>query len=1700
MDPTTPADSVCWKEGKDIFLKSLQESSKPPTQLAIVNFLKDNWDLSRTIANCETLQVKADGEYNKKKGGRFVRKLLDGLMMVKSIADPFLEFAPETVSIAWCAISGLITIAATDIENCGVISDACNNIVSIILTCRIYENRYHQNVETIGDREVESKIMQAIPNIISLIFDFSWYIKNHLGESRIKRNFKEAFSPKLKDKVQAIDDEYRKVRGIANDAFQERVMDSVEDKVGEPNGQVLPTSFRKFSLNNISLVMQRDKEELQNILFPALQDISEKLNEIHVVKGTLDLLKLRQELQTKRKLFQPNGTHTRIFRSIFEPVANHSEVLCQWLFTDENYLSWEQAPIQKQNTNEEIETQELEVSRKVFYLRGRPGFGKSVAMSCVLQRLTTNLKIPVCYFFFRQGDDSTQLTIRALESLVAQILDETWVNSEVKLAELISLISNADERQEHGEGDTAASPVTNPSSLGNLLGRAIEIINRPVYILLDALDECVDHESQGLVQQILSLVETSKTTKLIFSSRIGIGVEPLLKAPAFSTDEDLLDCIVSDMAVIMTITEERTSEDMELYLRQSLGKIMVRRSIGNGKVPSFKPTEDAEKMILSIKQKANGMFTYAAMVIASLEQPSSLTLAQRLKRLPDGMDALYRGRLESMGIAEKKLVLLALKWVVWANEKIDAVVIAENFKNIYGPITADAEDESDHESSTFKDFEEPRRTFRDSINDPEIAETIYHLKVIGRDFFRIDGETYEIDVVHKSVRDWVENEAIKAGDREAQLKTIAPSFIFDAEGGVKLSLQLPSTFTNNGNSALIFQSKREVYLDFAIYQLHILNSPIFQKRHMPYQDPSARPQDSEGAEIVQPGLLVKKGDHVESSEDPKNQQNTHPPFEDATQDRGGFALRFQKEKRKYRYEVRTLLQHLRILEDTKMWPMQDKKGEKWDRFWAKFAEFAKPENYKRWKIQYNQFHLNRSESDAYNPTLYQGILHIAAKSALPTTVEYLLENKLARVEEEDGNGSTALAVSDMNPQVWRILLDHGASTSRVDPVSGETIWQKAWPSLVEHCDSGNALLIKSIEDCCELLIQRETDFNQPCGLSCANATALHMAAVAGSWPLFDALMKNPKIDVKAEDLYRNNALHYIFQWVPPGSEEIRNRMVAALIDAGLDANAENGDSATPLLSAISQQVEGSVRLLLEGGADPTDESVGGYSALHWAAARRIKFQGSTNHEKALRIFKIILSKDPVIGRETPDGTTPLEMAFQTWNWSFVEAIMGAYKEKYGGGLEYLMRRDSYNRNFLHHCTFNSRWGLDIAKELILLTPKERLDELLADKSTFLGRKTRGLPGVSSKQRNSGGTPLLNAFQEGSAGLAALYLRSGADIATKSTAHLNCLEETVIGWYSAKSQSTGAGEEGLETEEEKTKRYEACCHLILDSCKELVQSSSPAILHYLVAKGALDLIRRVMECGIDYRYADIEGWTVVEWAQAFKQQEALDLVTKIANSRDEDIKINQPSRQIPGPTKLVVERRQTPQKADGAKLSDEGLGFRVSERHLVDVHSMTFDRPVPPTAGVSYFEVTFLEGETKLMCCVGFSGELFRLDRATGSSSEAGDESFGLLGVNGWSFSNSKPVDGPTLKTPVTGGALTFGKGDTVGCGLDIDEGTIFYTLNGEYAGVAFENVYGRWYGTVSCGVDCGGKVNLGSEPFMFQEMNEYLKKKHSQGF
>ncbi|KAK6528585.1 hypothetical protein TWF281_009824 [Arthrobotrys megalospora] len=231
---TTIQASPCWARGKELFFLSLLESKRPPSKGEIDEFMKDNAHLDGTIKDCQKIQKSADASYKEKTSGRLIGKLLSTLSIIKEVADPFLEFAPESVSIAWFAISSLVQIGATDIENCELIFGACNNIATILLTCRLYENRYQEAPKDgigsyeIGSREVEQKIIGGIPDVISSILDFSWHVRLLFKKNKFVRALKETFSPKIKEKIDAIDTGYANLRQIANDAFQERIMDSVE--------------------------------------------------------------------------------------------------------------------------------------------------------------------------------------------------------------------------------------------------------------------------------------------------------------------------------------------------------------------------------------------------------------------------------------------------------------------------------------------------------------------------------------------------------------------------------------------------------------------------------------------------------------------------------------------------------------------------------------------------------------------------------------------------------------------------------------------------------------------------------------------------------------------------------------------------------------------------------------------------------------------------------------------------------------------------------------------------------------------------------------------------------------------------------------------------------------------------------------------------------------------------------------------------------------------------------------------------------------------------------------------------------------------------------------------------------------------------------------------------------------------------------
>ncbi|KAK6501013.1 hypothetical protein TWF506_003768 [Arthrobotrys conoides] len=1783
---TTIQASPCWARGKEIFFLSLLESKRPPSKGEIDDFMKDNAHLDGTIKDCQKIQKNADASYKEKTSGRLIGKLLNTLSIIKEVADPFLEFAPESVSIAWFAISALVQIGATDVENCELIFGACNNIATILLTCRLYENRYQDapkegagSIE-IGSREVEQKIIGGIPDIIASILDFSWHVRLLFKKNKFVRALKETFSPKIKEKIEAIDAGYANLRQIANDAFQERIMDSVED-------------LRKN--------LQQDRDELRSIMFPALSEISEKLNEISDVKANVELTRLREEFRIKRSDYlRPTETHIQQFNAIFDPVSKYADHICQWLFSDVHYKLWElhNDDIEQKEIlhcqlldarSEPDKTVELKVPN-LFYIQARPGFGKSVTMASVVRKVSLDPNSVVAYFFFKQGDDTTQKTLRALSSLAAQLFDDKNTRTVEEILKLTSVLDQMKKTAQGAQRDQSEDDARSFGSVSftiDMLKEAIRnigsAIERRIYIVVDGMDECIDYDDEDLVPYLIDLSKLDNF-RVIISSRESEELESLF-ADDYENDSDTSsaaqdaetekpppDCILAQKAVILNITQERNSTDMEIYLRKSLQRIMNHRS---NRVSNPKSEKDASRVAKIIKRKANGMFTYAAIVIASLEQPSQLTLFQKLKNLPDGMDDLYRQRLEDLNHEEQRLVLTALKFVVWGFGGITTVEIAEQFKKIYhAPPKGgddkslkdedDSDDDDEEETSTIKeamaskdavtdeekssplvngtaeDAEEKPEGY-DAMDDPEIAETVYHLTRCGRDFFKFSNNQTDIDVVHKTVRDWVQHEAEKMAKWYEKSDASRPQITVTEKGELNVTLPIPPGLINGGRGASIeLQTERDAQLDITTDILASLCNEKFIERYMgfgidiPNEDgkEEKKPEEVPNASTVAPNT---DDTSKESSTGAEKEEQPSPPLpdkevvstldssggetdkedlstapvedkgstdkrdrstapvegkgstpngrkeeEDDSEKKGGelrpgigvkrafsFAA-YEVEEKEFRYESAYLVDHLKRLET--LWPKEDRKGPKWDTFWDKLRQFLEGKAFSHWLSQYFQFCEGYSPDTAYAQTHKFKAIHILGAEGCTMVVEFLLVDMKVDPNTLDGEGRTTFNFTFEETDCMKLLLKHGLKIDQ--KYDGKSYWEMIITDLwLDGWLHGNIPPKPEMAEICKIFIDIGADINEPIPMlgPSDHSDALHCAVASKSLALFDVLMAHPDVKVNSKDRHDMTPLNWMN--FSPNTDyplEISKAMTKRLLEAGADPNNQDANSGGPLFFAVSLQDKDVVELLLKHGADVNDDNNQGLTALHTAASAANKVDRGP--ETSESILRLLLSYGADVEKEAKDGETPLHRAAWSGYEKCFMILFQEYQKKRGPDKSFLL--NSYgeeNWTYFRNAARNKKGGMNIMKFLIQDWTPEQLQSMLANSNT---KKETALH--------------LAAF-DGNFEMVKYLLDLGADAMVKSDFG-TVLDRAIWGWAKSKAEMAEYSEKTLQ----RQKDLENVIYFLIERFPQLCQGGG-ANLRWAIKRYDEKLINKLVENGADIEWADPEGWTAYEYAYAERRIADMQQLPGFTTWKE-----NRSLRETAVPSQMVI--KETP---NIFVLSEDGLEFQTVEG-FVDAYGFNYgkdskaiqiraDHPTAAHRPIFYFEVSIQELEVSNSgFSIGFMGGGCNMRAPPGSGSAEG-ETFGLWGYGHLQTTrNAKSVfHNVSTSSYITRiGLITYDKGDTIGCGYAVEDGKIFYTLNGTYLGTAFEDVRGRLYPSFGSYNKCKGKVNFGKEPFLFEDMRE----------
>ncbi|KAI0911092.1 hypothetical protein F4823DRAFT_326306 [Ustulina deusta] len=296
-------------------------------------------------------------------------------------------------------------------------------------------------------------------------------------------------------------------------------------------------------------------------------------------------------------------------------ITNESQKLpgsCQWLIQKDSFQQWRDA-----------------LASKVFWLRGRPGAGKSVLASHIINHLRA-LNLDCCYFFFADGDKG-KATINALLRSMA------WQMA-VMHPEAFATISNITNSWK----DPPIDKVDHIPVWRRIFANGISKVRlkKPQYWVIDALDEC----KNGLeLMAFLRKIQEMWPLCILVTSRTGVDT--------YLTSTNLSMEIISE-----TILEDNRS-DIASFLTANLHYL-----------PGA--TASAQQDIFDrILQNSRGCFLWVSLVLRELRQVhTAAEINQVLASNPSDMDALYARILDEMSHAKfgKDLAKAILTWATCA--------------------------------------------------------------------------------------------------------------------------------------------------------------------------------------------------------------------------------------------------------------------------------------------------------------------------------------------------------------------------------------------------------------------------------------------------------------------------------------------------------------------------------------------------------------------------------------------------------------------------------------------------------------------------------------------------------------------------------------------------------------------------------------------------------------------------------------------------------------------------------------------------------------------------------------------------------------------------------------------------------------------------------------------------------------------------
>ncbi|CAN9201287.1 unnamed protein product [Alternaria alternata] len=299
---------------------------------------------------------------------------------------------------------------------------------------------------------------------------------------------------------------------------------------------------------------------------------------------------------------------------------------CSWLLSDMTFQEW-------------FEHRENNLTgSNLLWLNGKPGSGKTVLASFVVEEARKLESNPtVLFFYFKKEDDDRNSFLSMARTLLSQILEQNHYTLDYFYSKCCS---------------SGGAVLSSRLLVEELLSFALRNC-QSAYIVLDGLDECSTRKERGeIASWFRDLIENGP-------SEASNGLHCMFISQHDSARKDYRD--------LPSITTDagNNEEDIETFC-----KVQAERLVAKLQIAQNEAHEIAER----VSSAAEGIFLFARSVWTNLLEQSSISEIERAMRtfatdsnsLDDAYSQIMRTIMDKPLVAQRDEALQLLSWLVCA--------------------------------------------------------------------------------------------------------------------------------------------------------------------------------------------------------------------------------------------------------------------------------------------------------------------------------------------------------------------------------------------------------------------------------------------------------------------------------------------------------------------------------------------------------------------------------------------------------------------------------------------------------------------------------------------------------------------------------------------------------------------------------------------------------------------------------------------------------------------------------------------------------------------------------------------------------------------------------------------------------------------------------------------------------------------------